>query len=158
MQPRSQETTTEPMFHISGETLKKGEIPPTQKYPAGYKFNMLDGSGTVREVEVKRYLPASKEFIIDYPLEETSIQRKIPLSRIEGLTDKMLNQYPVGTNVNIPYRNNTVTGKVAGYSRSLGKYAVFLPDAKTKDDRIEMVEPEILDAMNFRGKVRELLQ
>jgi hypothetical protein len=147
------------MFHISDETLKKGEIPPAQKYLPGYKFNMLNGEGLAVEVEVKRYLPASKEFIIDYPLGGISMQRRIPLSRLDELTDPRLNRYPIGTNVNIQRSDKTATtGKIAGYSQSENKYVVLLPNEKVKSNRIEMVSPEVLDALNFRGRVKELLQ
>ncbi len=157
MQPQSQEVAVRPIFNITDETPKKGELPPYQKYPVGYKFNMLDKSGSVIELEIKRYLPASREFIVDRPLDDIIIQDKISLLKLEELTDPHLAKYPVGTNVNVPRSDNTVSsGIMAGYAKSIDKYMVYLPGEK--GGKLKTVEPKILDAMNFRGKVKELLQ
>lgn len=152
-----QEVITTPIFNITDKTPRKGELPPYQKYPVGYKFNMLDRGGTIVEMKVKRYIPASKEFIVDKQLDEIIIQDNIPLLKLEELTDPHLDKYPVGTNVNVPRSDNTVSsGIMAGYDKSIDKYMVYLPGEK--GIKLKTVEPKILDAINFRGKVKELLQ
>ena len=158
MQPQSQTMTTTQIFNIS-DTSTTGGMSPYQKYPVGYKFNMLDWDGSIMEIEVKKYLPASKEFIINRPLHDVVIQDKMSLLKLEEFTDPHLAKYPVGTNVNVPLSNKTVTtGKMAGYSKSNDKYIVHLPAEKNgKIKKIE-IEPKILDAINFRGRVKELLQ
>jgi len=130
---------------------------PADKYPKGFKFNRLRRDGSLEEITIKRYLPGKEVFIVTRAIGDFEPETEMSLSRIKAMTAPELEKFPVGINVIAPLgEGKKEAGKVAGYLKEYDEYIVRVHKAG-ETARLIKISRESLEAVNYRGRLRELL-
>jgi hypothetical protein len=130
---------------------------PNEKYPKGFQFNRLRRDGGLEEITIKRYLPDKEVFIVSRAIGDFEPETEMSLSRIKAMTAPELEKFPVGINVIAPLGGGKKeAGKVAGYLKEDDEYIVRVHKAG-ETARLIKISRESLEAVNYRGRLRELL-